>query len=531
MVSSPFFGVYVPLHILSDGSIRTLFKTYFLIFLILIAVIGNYACQLHVRYRLFRGQAVPLTSTTGWVHGPGFIKMLVQLRKLPGGWLGWLMLLATVIDIIGEFGVAKTVTKVSRASSTIIPQGMVVMANTSTTHPSTNWEAYWWASLAQVFSSVNANASGLAEQQYGIYRFVSSDRRFMASEDEILGYWSCVNTSSPITYDQSFQGKNGQVNDIDIFHDLIKRDLMHPGINWLNNVSMHTGANDTSVGAAHLTTMFSSNTTKLGQLFEVTAAVDVLDIDQHGSKEMMTWRCRLQANDLAKTVEQIARVIDVASFFSNWGPVIMGALYPDLYAAKSYAPGTIGGQLQFYLNSMIMVSGAQERVTSPNTEGWKIGILQTATIIPYWIISISCVIFCLTVFLLCYATYLFLAIQGLRCNYDNSNDASVSAKEIAENTPVGMLDWMTHAAYESRDINQIPEHKQLKSWILSTTWHAGKRLGIVRYTEHGKANPTFMSASRVQSDMEHPTLPEKGLPYSKAEATSVTTELLRDVSK
>jgi len=48
---------------------------------------------------------------------------------------------------------------------------------------------------------------------------------------------------------------------------------------------------------------------------------------------------------------------------------------------------------------------------------------------------------------------------------------------------------MNHAANGSRDADQIPRHKHLKNWTLSTTWHAEWRPGIVKVGELGQVNP------------------------------------------
>src|SRR5262249_40800475 len=138
-----------------------------------------------------------------------------QLRRLPGGWLGWLMLLTTILDLIGEFGVAKTVTKIYRASAAFQEYGMIIdMSQTFQMFPDIHFGAYTLALLAQEYSASNANITGMGEDSIGIYRFIPQDvYNFMANEDDVIGKWNCATaTQNPITYDQ-------QYTDPDIFVD------------------------------------------------------------------------------------------------------------------------------------------------------------------------------------------------------------------------------------------------------------------------------------------------------------------------
>jgi len=175
-------AIFISESIISDGAIRVLFRVYFIIVMIFIGVVGSWCCHLHVRHRLLSGRTVPLTATAGWVQGPVFAKIFLQLRRIPGGWLGWLMLLATLLDLTGEFGVAKTVTMIWRPSTSTWYQGMIVDKNQEFhLYPDINFGAYTYAATAQQYSYSNANLTGLGENRFGIYQFVAYDFKFMAN--------------------------------------------------------------------------------------------------------------------------------------------------------------------------------------------------------------------------------------------------------------------------------------------------------------------------------------------------------------
>lgn len=531
MATSYVHGVKASQRYIDDGTVRALFKVYFVVFVILIGIVGDLACRLTARSALLRGRAVTLTATTGWIHGPSFVKATFQLRRIPCGWLGWLMLVATVIDLTADFGVAKTVTSVPITSTTYWPQGMVVSNNTKTTKPSTQWQAFSWATLAQVYNSANAERWKLGNSRFGIYRFVHNDTNFLANNDDIIGYWNCSQTSEPITYNQTFKGNKTEIYDVDIWQDLAKRHLMS-GDSAVTANATALDKKGIAYGPVLHSTILSSSTTAIGYLFNVTAAVDTADLDIEGSKEIATWRCVLVSTDANKTVEQIARGIDISSVLAEWVTTIQGSLFPGLYTTKAYSLPVIKNTLELYLNAMIMVAGADETLTSPNTQKWRIGTYTFATLIPYWVIIVSSIIFAIALLLACYCLYLYLSIRKAQRTYEKHESQEdcnkVSAKEIADNTPIGLMDWMTHAAYESRDVDKVPEHKQLKYWILSTTWHGNRRLGIVKEDELGQTNPLRRQTTSPGSGSSFGT-PANVFESSKGQPPAIATKELPEL--
>lgn len=489
-------GIFVSQDRITDGGVRVVFKAYFIILLFLIAVVGNYCCQLNARFRLLRGRRVPLTSTVGWIQGPAFLTTFWFLRSIPGGKLGLLMLLTTILDLVGEFGVAKTVRTVPRLSTKYHPSGMILSSSTTTSSPNINWEAYRWASQAQVNSYRNGHDSGLGESHYGIYKMITNDTHFMAHNADEIGYWSCTRTTNKsITYDLAWKPAGAdEIWDNDIWNDLYDKNLLYAS-GYYNLAQSNVSVTDPDLGYAtgpstHTVILTASNYT-IGELFEIKAAIDTNDIDDKGSKQMDTFHCILRAKDAALTVQEIAKVIDIDSTLSDWCQPMVGAMFPGLHEPKSYSLQELEYTLQWYLNSMIMVAGGSESVTTPNQSGYETGNLIFATVIPFWIIAVCILVFLLWSFLVAFVASKWLAIKGLGLIYDKMEAGmnKIGAQEINENTPIGLLDWMTHAAYESRDVDHIPEYKDLKSWILSTTWHGGRRLGIVRTNEHGQVNP------------------------------------------
>ena len=435
------------------------------------------------------------------------------------------MLLATCLDLTGEYGVSKTVTKYPRFRTEAVPKGMIVGANSITERPSINWEAYRYASTAQLNSYRNGHDTGLGQLHYGIYRMITNHTGFMANENDRIGYWSCTRTTEkPITYNQTWKGEAEEIYDYDIWSDLFDRGLLFSYDTKLaaSNTSKYDD-NDRAVGRAKHTTILTASSYTTGELFEIKAAIDTEDLDDIGSKQMDTFHCLLRSTESTKIVEEVARVIDIEATLFNWKAAIVGSMFPGIYEDHSYNVGQLEINLQWYLNSMIMVAGSHESVTTENTSGYKIGSVKFATIIPYWILGVVVVVFLLAKFLLVLTIYLWFAIRGTRSLYDLTPGPHVTSREITMNTPNGMLEWMAHAAYESRDADQIPKSPQLHDWILSTTWHAERRLGIVRATEHGLVDPVGTPGIAMQS-MQYQSMSEGYFPMKKGEYISIESK-------
>lgn len=482
--------IFVPQHgNISDGFIRGLFKTYFLATLLLVAFIGNNCCRQVVKLNLLRNKTVRMTDTTGWIQGLGLFRVIWELRCVPGGWLGFLMILATALDLVGEYGVLVTVRLRSQQSKIVRQQGMIMNDSNANVNPRPNvaWGAYRWASVAQSNSFTNARESGLDEPRYGIYRIVTNDTNFMAAPYDIIGNWNCTRTTplAGINYTQPLDGPH--ISDDDIWTDLYNRNLLFGAGKYAatSNISITAANGSVSGPSTHLAILTASNYTR-GAIFEIATAFDTMDYDDRGSKQMHTWYCFLKAEDKEQTVFRITENIIIDSTLYSWTSNIAGAMFPDLRGSSSVSLPDIQLNLQWFLNSMIMVAGSGESLTTPNTSDIPIGIVQLATVIPYWVIAVTASVMALTLFLIAYYTFLSVALKKAQVLYDESNKMGhkVQSSEIMEDTPVGMLEWMTHAAYESRDAQEMPETWQLRKWIVSTSWNAGRRLGIVMAADY-----------------------------------------------
>jgi len=120
------------------------------------------------------------------------IKMLLS-HTLPGGWIGLLMMIVTVLSLISDLAVAGLVKAIAVPSRCNFGSGLVInQAKAPMVHPSPNG-AVFLATQAQMTS---ANNTGLE----GIYRKVNNATNFRADRQDILGAWKCADQGM-LTFD------------------------------------------------------------------------------------------------------------------------------------------------------------------------------------------------------------------------------------------------------------------------------------------------------------------------------------------
>lgn len=489
MPHTTFNGPTVPKSVIDDGDIRVIFKIYFMVIILVIAFLGSHCLKFYIQRQLLKGKSVELATTTGWINGPALAKTAFELRRIPGGWLGFIMLLTTALEIISDFGVAKTITLVRQESRTTAPAGMIIDNTTSRSeYPNPDFTPFNLATSAQIYSANNQNLTGMTSNSpYGIYRFINGyDFDFLAMPEDIIGYWSCVhNPQTPITYDQTFLKNATQIWDFDVGIDLIKRGLIYGG-NYaqVNNVSIF---NSTYQGPSLQLVIWTASNYTRGSTPSFTFAVETLALDDVGSKEMDVFNCSLHSTGVQEIVFDVLQHIDVIQTMTRLSTPITGALYPGWWAYQSYDLATVASTIEYYLNAIIMVAGSGQQTATPNTQGYTYGVLEYATVIPYWIIVVAVLAFVLALLMLFLLIHSWLSNKKLIHAGDRQDSNRVSIKHIAENTPVGLLGWMSHAAAVNRNADS-PKEKDLKDFILSTTWHGDMRLGVFKAENHGLLN-------------------------------------------
>lgn len=371
-----------------------------------------------------KGRAVPLTDTTGWIHGPLLTKIGYQLRRIPGGWLGNLMLLTTALEFISDIGVAKSVTLVTQEVRTFQHYAMIVggpEAGYFSRYPDVAFAAVTWATAAQGYSFNNQNLTGLGNTQpYGIYHVLNYfDYYFLPTEGDFLGYWSCPRqTQTSIVYNHTMKGNATELSDATVLYDLVDRGLIYDSTGAaLTNTNVSVNDNGTFVDPSfHLVIWTASNYT-LGSAPSFSFAIETAALDANGSKQMDVFQCSLYSTQPDNVVDDILRAIDVRTTIGLWLNKLSGAVYPGYASYESYDIPTLEVTLEYYLNAMVMVAGSGQQTSLSNTRHLTYGAFEYATVIPYWIIAVAVVAFSLMPFMAGYLIFLLFANKRLKHAY------------------------------------------------------------------------------------------------------------------
>ena len=139
----------------NSGTFRLGLRVYFVLILLFTSIIGDRCCHLRVKLDLLRGQRVKLTHMTGWLRGVSTFKVVRQLRRVPAGWMGYLMLLAAILSILSDLLVSALVQPTPLASLCPFQQGLVLNGATASVYPNINAAAFSWARSAQFISAYN----------------------------------------------------------------------------------------------------------------------------------------------------------------------------------------------------------------------------------------------------------------------------------------------------------------------------------------------------------------------------------------
>ena len=304
---------------------------------------------------------------------------------------------------------------------------------------------------------------------------------------------SCSRTTSQaLVYNETFDDLDTERKEGKVRTDLEERGLLYKKAYTANIVRKNSSGTRTQPSRHFFS--ISTNSTKVGDPFSFRVAVDVEDTPSATNKYtgavkyVKAWECGLNAADAELTAYSIMNQVNVSYFMLEWGAPMAGASWPGMNAEKAYPDETLASTFAFYMNAAFMVSGARELVQQENDDSLEYSVLRLATIAPYWVIALCVSLFLWVCALLSYLFYLSWTCRALRTEYDsNLSQYHVSAREVIDHTPVGLLEWMQRAPYESRNLHKVPQSGELKDWILNTTWH-GQRLGIVRRSEHGQVD-------------------------------------------
>ena len=392
-----------------------------------------------------RKENVILSDMTGWLKGFDLAKYTWKLRKLPGGWVGLLMVVVTTLSLTSDLAVAGLVQSVLVPRRCFFGTGLVLnyTSTTSSMYPSFNGAPALIANQAQATS---LNNTGLQ----GIYRKINNSTDFRADADDYLGSWTCTDEGT-LTYASTYTPD-------DITADLQKQGLIYPGTpgrEVYSDAALGTPWQSTG-NFDHLVIWGSSLADNVtGQIFDMRVSID-LTTSYSDPPEMWSFHCTMNASQ----AEYILIGMDSMWTTANWAPMLQGNVYDGALTTAYPNSGEIIARL---LNTITMVAGGLDSLQSIPIGSWidmTQGCLASRTSIPIAITAMFLAITVIAVFVT--KLWIFLTLWLLWAR--RSHKIPKHAKRQISQAPNDLVDWMTHAVRESATGGGV-KMGQIKTWM------------------------------------------------------------------
>ena len=420
--------------------VRLILRIYFNVVFIVLAVIGNQCVLYSTKLNILRKESVNITRMTGWLGSFEPFLTSLSIRKIPGGWLGALMMVSVVLSYISDIAVSALIKPVRVSARCPFTTGLVSPTNDPLALVPVNGSPYTVVSTAQLSSLANGGP-------IGIYSKVNLDRNFQAQTEDIVGRWNCNDMEDDQVYELG-------TSKADIAQDLRSRGLLFD----TTTISEAAGLNN-SFG--HFVIMTSSQSDDAQQPFDVRASVQ-LEARYDDTKTMKSFDCNMDA----PSMEWVLGNMSSQSTLQEWILTFQGSMYNG--TGTTAAPDC-DVRLSWILNSMIMIGAGGNYLLGSAPLGSTQGCLAQRADIPNTVLGIFGIITLILILLFLYLFALLLQYLG----YPSLQRSAL------KHTPNGLVDWMTHAALaslsaEQNDANEDVESKELKRW------EYGLRRGSVR---------------------------------------------------
>ena len=410
--------------------VRLILRIYFNVVFIVLAVIGNQCVLYSTKLDILRKKSVNVTRMTGWLGSFEPYLTSLSIRKIPGGWLGALMMISVVLSYVSDIAVSALVKPVRVSARCPFTTGLVSPTNEPLAKVPVNGSPYTVVSTAQLSSLANGGP-------IGIYPKVNLDRNFQAQTEDIAGRWNC----NDVEDDQAYELGTSKA---DIVQDLQRKGLLFD----TTAIAEAAGLNN-SFG--HFVILTSSQSDDALQPFDVRASIQ-LEARYDDTKTMKSFDCNMDA----PSMEWVLRNMSSQSTLQEWILTFQGSMYNG--TGTTAAPDC-DVRLSWILNSMVMIGAGGNYLLGSAPLGSTQGCLAQRADIPDTVLGIFGTI---TLILILLSLYLFaLLFKYLGYPY--------SQRIALKHTPNGLVDWMAHAAHaslheEQNDMNEDVESKELKRW-------------------------------------------------------------------
>lgn len=442
-----------PLLDVSAAHLRVALRAYFTACLALLALVGNRCCSLRVKLRLFKYRSFAITHMTGWLTGTDAALTMFRLRTSPAGWLGVVMILASLAWIASDFAVSGLVVSVDVVSRcSFDTTGLFYVTQTSPFNYAYVGPA--WAGRLYNMIVRARDTSQLNGGLNGIYAKINSNPKFRAASEDLLGGWTCEDLGD----DKAYPG--------DTSIESVRGDLQAQGLLYAaSSDGCYQVYPDASTN--HYVLWSASEPEHPSGPWEVLASVDITQ-GPYADKVMRTYHCQMNATSLnwllAKTLPQFT--------LNYWCAELKGELYSDAdsHATLATDPGAV---IESVLNAVIMAGGGTGNLTDAPILDPTQGCLAPRTQVSWLVILLFVLVTAATVLMTLYWIVLSRNLHRARLLVPREH-----ARAAADDAPNSLIGWMAQAARET-GFGPESQSKDLKSWYFGLR-PDGETLGLFR---------------------------------------------------
>jgi hypothetical protein len=429
----------------SAAYIRLALRVYFTVVLLLIGFIGDQCCAMRVRLKIARDRRVAIPQMTGWLSGWGTVQAFWSFRTAPAGWLGYLMLIASLLWLSSDLAVSGLVTTVEIPGrcpfSTKGPHSVFTVERPFVYRRiSSAGPLYDLISQAQITSIRNGGLGG-------IYAKVNDDPNFRADPKDILGQWRCNDT-----------GVIKPTFEADILPQYIQGNLTS-GSYLFNQTNCLCGGENTNGHGVELTTglllLSASQSSYPLAPWDVRAAID-LTIPENQTKIFKLYECSMDA----PSVEWLLAQVQPDVVLEGWCEQMQGYIFGSAENRGSVIASS--------LNNIMTNAGASWNNTGEPIiiEDPTQGCLAPQALVSWPVLLLFSMVSVAFFGILGYLVFLAVALYFfVRPSLSPSvSSASYSGKSKSEQPPPsGHLTWM-HRAVQETPQGRDATLKSLKKW-------------------------------------------------------------------
>ena len=443
---------------IASSHARLALRVYFNVVLLLFSIIGDRCCRGRSQLRLLQRKSLDIVQTTGWLQGSSAMLAMISLRQTPCGWLGGVMISASIFWLASDLvvsGLVVTVILPARCPFDISQPYEVFSNGTKGRGPftPTSLGSYW--DLMSRSQDTSIGNGGLS----GIYHKVNGDTNFRAGPEDVLGRWKC----SLYGYDKIFPAHE---NASDVAQALLDKRIFFEastscftqfiGQNeFLQLLVLSPSIDDWSGEKYKGWTADAIISDPTVHSWSMRASVD-MSPNVSASKLMRTYDCNMYAPRAEYIMGKVQPLSAMATFCPNIGGKIFGAFADNIPLPRDPAIS-----IAEMLNVITMSAGGSylDRVSTIHDP--TIGCLAPKTAIPAAVILVWALVTFTMIILLVYWAYV-----AIRIHQYQSRDAKLS-KLISSSTPNGLLSWMKQAVclIASKEGLKSTEHT-LGDWVL-----------------------------------------------------------------